>query len=105
MGDELVIAHPKSILPSYEAAAVAAGPAVYLLALTLFGRRLTGSWYVSKLLGVLACAVAGIVGLFVPALMLAGLLIVVLVVVILVDYSLFSEHITDAETSPERLGT
>ena len=104
VGDELVIAHPKAVLPPYEAAAVAAGPAVYLLAQTLLGRQLTGSWYASKLLGVPACIVAGIVGLFVPALVLAGLLIVVLVAVILLDYRLTSEHVTDTETSPERPG-
>ena len=41
VGDELVIVHPTEILPPYEVAAVAAGPAVYLLAHTLFGYRMT----------------------------------------------------------------
>jgi hypothetical protein len=48
---------------------------------------------------------AGIGVLFVPALMLAGLLIVVLVAVTWADYRLTSEHVTDAETSPEQLAT
>ena len=82
VGDELVIAHPSEILPPYEVAAVAAGPAVYLLAHTLFGYRLTGSMGRAKPLGTLACVVVGFVGLLVPALVLAGLLIVVLVAVI-----------------------
>ena len=86
VGDELVIAHPKAYLPPYEVAAVAAGPAVYLFAQTLFGYRLTGSWHKSKLLGTLACCLVGFVGLFVPALVLAGLLIVVLVAVIASSY-------------------
>ena len=82
VGDELVIAHPTEILPPYEVAAVAAGPAVYLLAHTLFGYRLTGSWYKTKLFGTLACVLVGFAGLFVPALVLAALQIVVLVAVI-----------------------
>ena len=86
VGDELVIAHPAEILPPYEVAAVAAGPAVYLFAHALFGYRLTGSWYKSKLLGTLACVAVGFLGLFVPALALAGALIVVLVAVIAAGY-------------------
>jgi low temperature requirement protein LtrA len=82
----LVIAHPTEILPPYEVAAVAAGPAVYLLAHTLFGYSLTGSWYRSKVLGTLACVAVGFAGLFVPALALAGTLIVVLVAVIAAGY-------------------
>jgi len=82
VGDELVIAHPTEILPPYEVAAVAAGPAVYLLAHTLFGYRLTGSMGRAKPLGALACVLVGFVGLYVPGLVLAGLLILVLVAVI-----------------------
>ena len=82
VGDELVIAHPLADLPPYEVAAVAAGPAVYLFAHTLFGYRLTGIWFKSKVLGTLGCVAVGFVGLFVPALVLAGALIVVLVAVI-----------------------
>jgi low temperature requirement protein LtrA len=86
VGDELVIAHPLEILPPYEVAAVAAGPAVYLLAHTLFAHRLTGEWYLSKLLGTLACVAIGFVGLFVPALVLGAALIVVLVAVVAAGY-------------------
>ena len=86
VGDELVIAHPTEILPPYEVAAVAAGPTVYLLAHVLFRYRLTGSMSKRNLFGTLACVVIGFVGLFVPALVLAGLLIAVLVAVIVSDY-------------------
>ncbi len=86
VGDELVVAHPMKVLPSYEAAAVAAGPAIYLLAHTLFAYRLTGSMYKRKLFGAVLCVVAGFAGLFMPALAFAGLLIAVLVAVICADY-------------------
>ena len=91
VGDELVIAYPTEILPPYEVAAVAAGPAVYLLAHALFGHRLTGSWYKTKLFGTLACLLVGFVGLVVPTLLLAGLLIVVLVAVIGSSYGEFGK--------------
>jgi hypothetical protein len=55
---------------------------VYLFAHTLFGYRLTGLVYRTKLFGTLACVTVGFVGLLVPALVLAGLLIAVLVAVI-----------------------
>jgi low temperature requirement protein LtrA len=86
VGDELVIAHPTEVLPPYEVAAVAAGPAVYLLAHTLFRYRLTGSMGTAKPLGTLACVAVGFVGLFVPALAFAGALIVALVAVIASGY-------------------
>lgn len=82
VGDELVIAHPTEVLPPYEVAAVAAGPAVYLLAHTLFRYRLTGSMGGANPLGTLACIAVGFFGLFVPALVFAAALIVVLVAVI-----------------------
>ncbi|MBA3472993.1 MAG: low temperature requirement protein A [Rubrobacter sp.] len=99
VGDELVIAHPTGILPPYEVAAVAAGPAIYLLAHTLFRYRMTGAASKS-LFGTLACVVVGFVGLFVPALVLAGLLIVVLVAVIGSDYLVASRRKARGEASP-----
>jgi low temperature requirement protein LtrA len=86
VGDELVIAHPIEVLPPYAVAAVAAGPAVYLLAHTLFRYRLTGTLGLAKPLGTLGCVAVGFVGLFVPALALAGALFVVLVAVITAGY-------------------
>ena len=104
VGDELVIAHPREILPPYEVATVAAGPAVYLFAYTLFGYRLTGVVYKTKLFGALACVAVGFVGLLVPALVLAGLLIVVLVAVIGSSYLAPSDVEAEGEPSVLRKG-
>jgi low temperature requirement protein LtrA len=103
VGDELVIAHPTEILPPYEVAAVAAGPAVYLFAHTLFGYRLTGVVYKTKVLGTLACVAVGLVGLLVPALVLAGLLILVLVAVIVSSYLIPASAEAEGE-APPRIG-
>ncbi|MGI9048342.1 MAG: low temperature requirement protein A [Rubrobacteraceae bacterium] len=100
VGDELVIAHPTEVLPPYEVAAVAAGPAMYLLAHTLFGYRLTGSMSKNKLLGTLACVAVGFAGLLLPALVLAGLLIVVLVAVISTSNLAASPREIDEKASP-----
>jgi low temperature requirement protein LtrA len=100
VGDELVIAHPTEVLPPQEVAAVAAGPAIYLFALTLFGFRLTGTLSKRKLFGTLGCVVIGFVGLFLPALVLAGLLILVLVAVIGSNYFLASRSRARGEASP-----
>jgi len=100
VGDELVIAHPTEVLPPQEVAAVAAGPAIYLFALTLFGYRLTGTLSKRKLLGTLACVVVGFVGLFVPALVFAGLLIVLLVAVVGSNYLVASRSRARGEASP-----
>jgi low temperature requirement protein LtrA len=99
VGDELVIAHPTEVLPPSEVTAVAAGPAIYLLALTLFGYRLTGTLSKRKLFGTLACVVVGFVGMFSPALVLAGLLIVVLVAVIGSNYLVASRSRAGGEAS------
>lgn len=79
VGSELVIAHPTDVLPTAQVATVAAGPALYLLAQTLFSYRLTGSLSSRNTLATLGCISAGFAGLLVPALGLAGLLVLVLV--------------------------
>src|SRR5918993_2033715 len=100
VGDELVIAHPTEVLPPNEVVAVAAGPAIYLFALTLFGYRLTGTLSKRKLFGTLTCVVVGFVGLFVPALVFAGLLIVLLVAVVVSNYLVASRSEARGEASP-----
>ena len=100
VGDELVIAHPTEVLPPQEVTAVAAGPAIYLLALTLFGYRMTGVLSKRNLFGTLACVAVGFVGMSSPALVLAGLLIVVLVAVIWSNYLLASRSRERGEASP-----
>jgi low temperature requirement protein LtrA len=104
VGDELVIAHPTDLLPPYQVAAVATGPALYLLAHALFRRRMTGSWGNKRLLGALACLVAGVFGLFLPALALAALLTLVLALVIVAEYRSGVRRARRGEPSPlERL--
>ena len=87
VGDELVIAHPTEELPGYEVAAVAAGPAIYLLAHTLFRLRLTGTVGAPRLAGMVACVAIGLVGTQVTALVLGGALVAVLVAVIVWEYA------------------
>ena len=77
---------------------------MYLFAYTLFGYRLTGVVCKTKLLGALACVAVGFVGLLVPALVLAGLLIVVLVAVIGSSYLVPSGAEAEGERSFVRKG-
>ncbi len=93
VGDELVIAHPAEVLPVPEIAVVVAGPGLYLLAHALFRRRMTGSWGTKRLFGAAGCLAVGVAGPFVPALVLAGLVIAVLATVIA------SEHVAAARRS------
>ena len=86
VGDELVIAHPTEVLPGFEVTAVVAGPAIYLLAHALFRLRIAGSVSWKRLGGALACLVVGLLGAFVPALVVGALLIAVLVAVIASEY-------------------
>ena len=104
VGDELVIAHPTEVLPGSEIAAVIAGPAIYLLAHALFRLRMAGSVSWRRLGGALACLVVGLIGAFVPALVVGALLIAVLVVVIVSDYVAAARRRARSESSPrERL--
>jgi low temperature requirement protein LtrA len=104
VGDELVIAHPTEVLSGPEVVAVVAGPAIYLLGHTLFRLRMEGSLGLKRLFGALACLVAGGMGMFVPALVLAGLLITVLVAVIGSEYVAAARRRARGEPSPlERL--
>ena len=77
-----------------------AGPAVYLLAYILFGYRLTGSVTKRKIFATLACVALGFVGLFLPALVLAGLLLLVLVALIVSNHLLPSPSGTGEGASP-----
>jgi low temperature requirement protein LtrA len=85
VGDELVIAHPTEELPARELAAVAGGPALYLLAHVLLRLRMTGTIAGRRLSGALACVAIGALGAFAPALVVAALLFAVLVAVVVGD--------------------
>src|SRR4051812_30014006 len=75
VGDELVIAHPRDVLPGEEVAVVVAGPALYLLAHVLFRLRVAGSVSVRRLAGAAGCLAVGAVGAIAPALLVAALLV------------------------------
>jgi len=78
VGNELVIKNPLGTLPANQLAAVVAGPVVYLLGHVLFRLRMAGSLSRKRLGGALACVAVGLVGLAVPALAVAALLVAVL---------------------------
>jgi low temperature requirement protein LtrA len=85
VGDELVIAHPTEELPTAEILAVVAGPAIYLLGLALFRLAMAGSLAGRRVVGAAACLAVGVMGPFVPAIVLATTLVVVLVTLIGVE--------------------
>jgi low temperature requirement protein LtrA len=104
VGHELVIAHPTDELPAAEVTAVVAGPAIYLLAHTLFRLRVAGSVSVKRLAGAVACGAVGGVGAFAPALVPAALLVAVLVAVIASEQLAAARRAARGEPSPlERL--
>jgi low temperature requirement protein LtrA len=82
VGDEIVIAHPDAVPTGAEAAAIAAGPAIYLLAHALFRLRLAGTLSVKRLGGAIACALGGLLGMVLPGLVLMAVLLAILVAVI-----------------------
>jgi low temperature requirement protein LtrA len=85
VGDELVIAHPREELATAELITVVAGPALYLVAHAGLRLRMTGRISGRRVIGAFACAVVGLVGTAVSALVVGGLLVVVLVAVIAAD--------------------
>ena len=87
VGDELVIAHPTDVLPTAEVVVIAAGPAIYLLGHSLFRLVMAGSLSGKRLAGAVACVPVGLIGLVVPALVLAALLVGVFVTVIVTSAS------------------
>jgi low temperature requirement protein LtrA len=104
VGDELVIARPHTTLPAREVVAVVAGPAIYLVAHALFRLRLAGSIPWKRVAGAVACVLAGVVGLWVPALALAALVVAALVGVVVAERIAGARREARGEASPlERL--
>lgn len=85
VGNEIVLAHPRAELANAELVAVAAGPALYLLAQAWLRFRITGAPSPRRLAGAAACGVVALIGLEVDALVVAILLVVVLVGVAVAD--------------------
>jgi low temperature requirement protein LtrA len=104
VGDELVIAHPTDVLPTAEVIVVAAGPAIYLLGHSLFRYVMAGSFSEKRLVGAAACVPVALLGLVVPALVLASLLVGVLVAVIVWERVAAARREARGEPTPlERL--
>jgi low temperature requirement protein LtrA len=104
VGDELVIAHPTEVLPTAEVVIVAAGPAIYLAGHVLFRLVMarTVSW--RRTFGAVACVPIALIGLVVPALALAALLVAMFVAVIVSERVAFLRRAARGEPSPlERL--
>jgi low temperature requirement protein LtrA len=104
VGDEIEIAHPGDELHAPEAAALVAGPAIYLLGHALFRLRMAGSIAWKRLLGAVACVAVGGFRMVVPALGLTALLVAVLVAVIAAERIAAGRRAARGEPSPlERL--
>jgi low temperature requirement protein LtrA len=100
VGDELVIAHPTDVLPARELAAIAGGPALYLLGHVLFRLAMAGSLSRKRLGGALACVGVGFLGLAVPALAVSALVLAVLAGVIAAERTAASRRAARGEPSP-----
>jgi low temperature requirement protein LtrA len=104
VGDELVIAHPGEHLHTAELLAVAGGPALYLLALTLFRLRMAGTVAWKRLGAAAACLVAAPLGSAAPALVLGSVVFAILVAVIVAEERAGARRASRGELSPlERL--
>ena len=81
------------------------GPGLYhLLAHALFRRRMTGKWGPKRLYGAAGCLAVGAAGPFVPAIVLAGLVIAVLAAVIASEHVAAARRARRGEPAPlERL--
>jgi low temperature requirement protein LtrA len=82
VGDEVVISHPIDMPTGQQAAAIVAGPAIYLLAQALFRLRMAHSLSWKRLGGAVACVAVGLIATLTPALVVMGLVVSVLMAVI-----------------------
>jgi low temperature requirement protein LtrA len=104
VGDEIVIAHPGAVPTAAQAAAIVAGPALYLLAHVLFRLRLAGTLSGKRLGGALACGLAGLLGAFAPGLVIAAVVLAILTAVIAAEQIAGARRRRRGEMSPlERL--
>ncbi len=104
VGDELVIAHPTDRLDGAELAAVVGGPVLYLLGHVAFRVRMTGSVSVKRLAAAVACACAGVLGLWLDAIWVATVVLAILVALIVWEQVAGARRRARGEPSPiERL--
>ena len=100
VGDEIVIAHPTETLHTAELVAVVAGPVIYLVGHVLFRQVMAGSMSGKRVAGVVACVAVGFLGLVIPALAVATLLLVVLVAIIAAEHQSGRRRRERGEPSP-----
>lgn len=100
VGDELTIAHPGETLHDWELAISVAGPAIYLLAHSLFRWRLAGSPGWKRPAGAAACVVIGLIGGAFSALVVALLVLAVLIAVIVAEYAGGAARAARGEPTP-----
>ena len=100
VGDEIVIQHPTETLHTAELVAVVAGPVIYLVGHVLFRQVMAGSLSGKRLAGVVACVGVGFLGLVIPALAVATLLVVVLVAIIVSEHEAGRRRRQRGEPSP-----
>jgi low temperature requirement protein LtrA len=103
VGDELVIAHPTDVLPTAEVVVVAAGPAIYLAGHVLFRLVMAHSISWRRTAGAVACVPIGLLGLVVPALVLASLLVAMFVAVIVSERVAYLRRAASGEPTPMEL--
>lgn len=85
VGDEIVIAHPWESLGGAEMTFVVAGPVLFLLAQFALQLRATRRVDRLRLVAISACAVVGLLGGSLSALLVGSALVAVLIVVVLFD--------------------
>jgi low temperature requirement protein LtrA len=100
VGDELVIAHPGERLDGPGLAALAGGPALYLLGHVGFRWRMTGSPSGRRLAAAAAVCAAGAIGGYLPALAASGLVVAVLVALIASETIAAARRRARGEPSP-----
>ena len=104
VGDELVIAHPTERFDGPELAALAAGPALYLIGHGLFRLRMAGSVSWKRISAAAGCVVAGFLGVAMNAIWVAALILAILVVLIASEHIAAARRHARGEASPiERL--
>jgi low temperature requirement protein LtrA len=82
VGDAIVIEQPTETPSAAELAAIAGGTALYLAGHLLFRLRMAGSWSPRRLVALAAVLAAGVLGLVLPALATATIVLAVLVALI-----------------------
>ena len=100
VGDELLIVHPGAELSAAQLAALAGGPALYLLGHVLFRLRMAGSLSVKRLATALVIVAIGALGAVLPALVTAGLIVLALVVLIAAEIEVARRRRARGEPSP-----